>query len=144
MAKEKELRNVPGLNPDDVVVIKRRNYGEEIEVTSGCINTEMDVSAGTGRRNGEKQSLKSNIDIKKAQLMTLVYGIKSGPFMIMDNNNAKSKIEQKIDIVKNLDRETGDFLYNEIEEINGDIVFDKETIKKSEEPSEDETVKTPK
>ena len=139
----KELKNVPGLNPEDVVVIKRRNYGEEVEVTAGCVNTEMDVSAGTGRRNGQKQSLKSNIDMQKLQLLTLVFGIKSAPFLKLNANINKTAKEQKLDIVKNLDRRTGDFLFDEVEKINDDVVFDDETKKKSLVSSEDETATMP-
>ena len=100
--KTKELKNVPGLNPDDVVVIKQMDYGEK-----------SDLGEESSEITFENNKEKVNLSISKLKIYTLVFGVVSGATITKEHTK-----EQKYNFVRKLEPKTGDFLFQEITDFN--------------------------
>jgi hypothetical protein len=104
--QEKELKNVPGLEPEDVVVIKKLGFGSLNELRSKSTNASIN-------RNG---GFNADVDLGKYMKWLVVYGVKSAPFFPGNlTANDKAVVIDK-DLVPS---ETGEFLYKEIQKLNG-------------------------
>lgn len=107
----KELMNIPGLDPLDIVTIKKFKYGDKAKLKSL-------FSISIGQRN----TTNVDVDLGEYQLKILELGIISAPFL-------KPGINIRDYLMNELDGDVGDFLFDAISEYNnlGDI---KETEKK--------------
>lgn len=143
MEKEKELTNVPGLNPDDVVVIKRFSWSQKNKILSKALDISS-TSKAVGR-NVKENNIESKMDLYELRIRTLLYGIKSAPFFIYNAADSNDAMQQKRKIFENdnFAPETGEFLYDAIDKLNADSVINAEVEKKSEESSEVEVAQTP-
>lgn len=90
----KELNNIPGLEPDKVVKIKKFTYGDKNKLTSKCVSINFNTQ-------------KPDFDLASYRTYTLVYGILEAPFNI------------NLEGVENLLPETGEYLFSEILNYNG-------------------------
>lgn len=102
----KEIKNVPGLNPEDVVVIKKYTYGDQAKL--GRKITKLSLNDIKQGKRGEQDS-----DIYAAMIYPLVYGIIKAPFFTPGFNE-----EKKVLAIEELSPETGKFLINEVKEYN--------------------------
>ena len=140
MLKEKELTNVPGLNPEDVVVIKKMSYGQSARLSDKMINLGVQAEVV---RNKPKENLNANVKFYELKIYTLLYGLKSAPFYRLDASSKDSAEVQKLKCIDELEKETGDFLFKEINNLNNSEAITDEVEKKSEESSEEEVKETP-
>ncbi|MFZ5988883.1 MAG: hypothetical protein ACOYWZ_17395 [Bacillota bacterium] len=99
----KELREVPGLNPEDAIVIKKFTYGDKSKLAGKCAKLDL------------KNPNSVDIDIGEYKIWAIVYGVEKAPFFGVGIDKYKA--------VENLPAETGDFLFNEVTQYNnlGDI-----------------------
>jgi len=103
----REIKNVPGLNPEDVVVIKKYTYGEQAKLSQKIARLSIDdIKAG--------KSGASEPDIYAAMIYPLVYGVVSAPFF-----NVGASEAQKVVAIENLEGDTGKFLMEEVKNYNG-------------------------
>ena len=110
MEKERELMNVPGLNSEDKVVIKRLNFGQRNKLIGLSAKVKL-------IKNSEEIG---DMDIEKYKLYSLVFGIKSASFYKYDV--LEKDIEQrKIEAINNLEQETGEYIFSQISELNTPI-----------------------
>ena len=110
--KTKEFTKVPGLEPEDKVIIKRLDYGEKQDVSDEA--TEISII-------NNKQSV--NVKLGKTKIWMLIIGVIEAPFFKGLTTN-----EQKYNVVRGLSQETGDFLFLELNKINAPTM-DEETKK---------------
>jgi len=111
--KTKELTNVPGLKPEEKVIIKRLNYGEKQDLA--------DKSATVSVVNGRE---KVGISLGKTKMWIVLYSILEASFFKGALNE-----EQKYNVIRSLEQETGDFLFAEVHKLNG-TELDEELKKK--------------
>jgi len=112
--KNKTLLDVPGYEGKEVV-IKKFDYGEKLDLQEESLK----VGVIDGKETAE-------VSIGKLKLNTIIQGIVSAPFFTM------ARKEQRIQEVRALEPETGDFLYLAIQKFNEPVV-DAELKKKSED-----------
>ncbi len=115
--KEKVLKNIPELDPEDSVVIKELNYGEQCDL--------MGVSAEI--MSSGKKEMTTKMDFSKFKLYLLAYSIKGVNTknevlqklkQFGEKENTPAIIEQKISIIRSLNRKVGDFLFLEANTFN--------------------------
>lgn len=94
----KELRNVPGLEPDQVVEIKKYNYNDKSALAGKCAKMTM------------KNLQDPEIDIHAYKIFALVYGIKKAPFFGVGIDKEKA--------IQELDADTGEYLFQEVSAFN--------------------------
>lgn len=94
----KTLNNIPGMEPDQEVVIRKFTYGDKNKLSGKCVKVNMN------RPNDLE------VDLENYKTYTLVYGIVSAPFF--------NTTSDKVSAVENLDCDTGDYLLKEITEYN--------------------------
>lgn len=92
-----ELRNIPGLKPEDVVVIKKFTYGDKNRLTGKCVVINF-------------KTQKPEFDVGEYRTYVLYYGIKSASFLDVHTD--------KLKVIEELYPETGEFLFNKILEFN--------------------------
>ena len=120
--REQELKGIPGLREDEVVIIRKYSYGDKCAL--------MGKVAEVGIEGGKEKAvlLTSNL-----RLLGLAYGIKSAPFFPTENIQwdtiglNEPHIERRLPFIKALDAETGDYLFQEIVKFNKSLT---EEIKK--------------
>lgn len=100
MSNTKELREIPGLKKEDVVIIKKFNYGEVAELGEKAARIEV-------VRN---KQMNVGVNIAAYKVFTLVYGISNAPFF--------STGCDKEQLIKNLEKETGEYIFKEITKFN--------------------------
>jgi len=108
----KELKNVPGLKPEDVVVVKEYSYGEQALLASKVAKLSANKVMRMSSDQLEKQ-MEQNYDLYAAQMYPLVFGVSKAPFF-----KEGMSIEQKLEVIFELPKKTGAFLLNEVKEIN--------------------------
>jgi hypothetical protein len=104
---ERSLTNIPGLQPGEVVVIKKFGYASVNQIRSKSVITRVDPST-------KKEEI--IMDIGQYSKWTLVYGIKQANFFIgcLTVNDRASKYDEDV-----IPAETGDYLLAKIKEFNG-------------------------
>ncbi len=124
----KELKEVPGLDPKDVVKIKKFSYGDRADLGELCLNTsnltlpqQNPTFIGKDKDKNMLEIAKQmgmQFNFKNNRLYTLVFGIAEAPFF-----KDGLSVEDKLKIVRDLEFETGNFLFEEISKINnmGDL-----------------------
>ncbi len=100
--KTKELTNVPGLNAEDKVTIKKYNYGEKTDLAN--ISTQVGVIQGRET---------ASVSVGKYKLYALVYAITQAPFF-----EGKKTEDDKYNAIRALEPDTGDFIFKEIQALN--------------------------
>lgn len=102
----KEIKNVPGLNPEDKVVIKKYSYGEQAKLASKIAKVSLSsIRSGKG--------LDGEPDLFAAQIYPLVYGIMKAPFFTHGMSES-----DKVAAIEALDGETGKHLIEAVREYN--------------------------
>ena len=107
MAEIKELTNLPGLNPEDKVIIKKLDFGEASELAGEVVVTDM-------------QTKQQKINMGRAMIFALVYGIKEAPFLVNIPFNKREEV------IRALEPELGKVLFAEINSLNMSV-FNMET-----------------
>ena len=94
----KEIRNVPGLEPEQVVVIKKYNYNDKSALAGKCAKMTLNNMSSP------------ELDIHAYKIFALVYGITKAPFfgVGIDKEHA----------IKELEADTGEFLFKEVSQFN--------------------------
>ena len=90
----KELNNVPGLEHDKVVKIKKFTYGDKNKLSSKCVSINF-------------QTQKPEFNLASYRTYVLVFGIVEAPFGL------------SVEDIDNLLPETGEYLFTEILNYNG-------------------------
>jgi hypothetical protein len=104
---ERTLQNVPGLAPEQIVVIKKLGYAALSQLRSKSVNAKL----GSNMRD-----MDANIDLGQYHKWIIVYGVKSAPFFascITVDDRSKYFDSDSIPA------ETGEFLFKEIQKFNG-------------------------
>ena len=115
MSSEKDIRNIPGLNPDDIVTIKKLGFGTITKLRNKSTNAELAVSGGVN----------ASMLLGEYTKWLIIYGIKKAPFFDKCRNVDERSITIDNDIIETI---TGDYLFKQIQLLNG---FDKvEDLKK--------------
>ncbi len=110
---EKELKEVPGMEKDQIVIIRKFTYGDKCLLGDGIFDISVD---------GGKQ--KVNIKTSNLRFYTVVLGIKSAPFFPGENIQWETiglnqlHIDRRIEQLKRLQVETGDYLFKEVNKFN--------------------------
>jgi hypothetical protein len=106
---EEEVRNIPGLNESDVVVIRKFGY-KSMKKIRNKVEIEVVTDPVTG-----KQSETPHFSFGDLQLAFFVYGIKTAPFFKEGMSDA-----DKIAVVDSDDFDTQivDYLYPKISALN--------------------------
>jgi len=129
MNKE-ELKNIPGLEPEQSITIWKMNYGFKSDLQGET--TGMSMEQG----EGEKMSGSAKMDITKLKILNLVYGIfESSSLNISapkDLGMGLTQVEkdQRTRAIRALSVESGAYIFKKIGEINKDNKEEAETIKK--------------
>jgi hypothetical protein len=127
--KKVSVKNVPGLNADDEVVIWKLNYGMKSDLQGDSIETSMN----------ELGQNKMTINVAKAKQSWLVYGIYESAVMgippLLNPSDPMSEQEKlaRSRVIRNLDTDTAEFLYEKITGLNNSELTEKEkeeTLKK--------------
>lgn len=101
--KTLEITNIPGLNPDDKVVIKKMNWGEKLSITDAATTIEM--------VNNQERVTAS---VKETKLWTLIIGIVEAPFFKdIKNPQERYKILERFE-----DPTPCEYLFKEISNFN--------------------------
>lgn len=125
--EKQDLNNIPGLNPEDKVIVWKMNYGMRSDLQGETHTMHME-------QEGNKQVGKGSIDLKKIKLLTLAYGIFEAPslgikpFRTIDLGMTEEEKVERLKIIRNLEPETGDFLFDKINKFGK--VEDMENLKK--------------
>ena len=105
--KTKELTNVPGLEPTDIVVIKKLGYGSLNKLRGNTTNTNI---------NTQTQKMDVNMNLGEYMKWLVVFGIHKAPFFDKcKDENDKARVIDNDEIEAN----TGEYIYKEIEAFNG-------------------------
>ena len=91
----KELKNIPGLEPEQIVKLRKFNYGDKSKLVSKCLSLNLNTQ-------------KPEFDLESYRLYALYYGLIEAPFLR----------EDKIKSIEEISPETGEFLFTEIVEYN--------------------------
>ena len=120
----KTLSNIPGLKPEDEVVIKKFKYGDKAKIHSSCLDLKISP-------NSQKASV--DFDMGEYKIIVLDRGIVKAPFI--------TQIQSKRKFIENdMEDETGEFLFKEILEYNK--MQDLSDVQKKSEQSLTEEVGT--
>jgi len=112
----KELTNVPGLKPEEIVVIRKYSYGGKTKITQAILNNvgkkeiEMFKQSQLMGKDVDESELLTKVPIEVMRIYPLIYGILKAPFF---NDNISDVEKQKI-IENDLEDDTGSFLLKEI------------------------------
>jgi len=113
-----ELKNVPGLGSEELVIIKKLGYGS--------LNT-LRSKTTTANLNAVNGSVAANIDLGEYMKWVVVFGVKEADFF-----KSCRTFEDRAKYIEkdNLHAETGEYLFKEIQKLNN---FDgvEDTKKKS-------------
>jgi len=105
MVSEKILKNVPGLEPEQEVVIKKLGYGSLTKLRNKCTNASM----------GGNGAVKAQMMFGEYSKWLVIYGIKSAPFF----EKCRSSDDKSLVIDKDLiTPATGDYIFKEIQVFN--------------------------
>lgn len=102
----KEIRGIPGRDPNDVVVIKKYTYGDQSKLAQRLLGQGLSIK-------GMKSTDETKIDAYAAKIFPLVYGIVKAPFF-----QVGMKESDKIKAIEELDPTTGEFLLKAVSEYN--------------------------
>ena len=117
--KTKTLLDVPEFEGKEVV-IKKFNYGNKLDLQEDS----MTIGLKDGKESAE-------VSLSKLKTNTIIMGIVSAPFFTM------AAKEQRLKELRELDPDTGDFLYMAVQEFNTKSVAPE--VKKKLEPSQEGT-----
>jgi len=115
MVNEEVLKGVPGLKPDEEVVIKKLGYGSLTKLRNKCTDSSM-------RQDG---SIAAKVLFGEYSKWLIIYGIKSATFF-----NSCRSVDDRSAVIDSdvIEPETGDYLFKKLQEFNK---FDKvEALKK--------------
>jgi len=106
MGSTKEIKNIPGLDSEEIVVIKKIGFGSLNKLRNKAAVTNADVRTG---------GIQSTLNLGDYHKYSLVYGIKEAKFF----ENCKTA-EDKARVIDEdvIEAETGQFIYNEIQKFN--------------------------
>jgi len=107
MGKIEELTNVPGLDPEQKVVIKKLGMGSLTSLRSKVILTNVQHTNASGAM--------TNVDIGLYTKWILIYGIKEAPFF--DGLRSVDERERAFDS-DCIETETGEYLFQKIQVLN--------------------------
>ncbi len=97
-----ELKEIPGLKPEDVVVIRKFDYGLKSDLSDKA----TEITLVNGRES-------ARLSLSSMKIYTLVYGIIKAPFF-----EGKTEEADKFNAVRGLDSETGDYIFERIGKFN--------------------------
>lgn len=129
MITEKVLKNIPGLKPEDTVMIKRLVFGEKCDLE--------DVVAEVGVNKLNPKQPVSSIKLGRFKIYLLAYAIKSvttidpilNQLKQFENKEVTAQIlAQKLSIVRKLNDEAASFIFEQANLFNGPL----DTVKKNE------------
>jgi len=104
---EKQLSNVPGMKPDDIVIIKKLGYGSLNKLRGKATKSNIDV---------KNQGVNTEMDLGEYMKWIMIYGVVKAPFF----DNCRTNLDREVYIDDDkLSAETGQFLFQEIEKHNG-------------------------
>lgn len=117
MTTTKELLNVPGLEPNQIVTIRKLGFGSLSRIRT---------KAAIASINAKTKSINASVDMGEYMKYVVVYGIVSAPFF----ENATTE-DSKVRVIEQdlVSAQTGEYLFNEIEKFNNMVNID-ETKKK--------------
>lgn len=127
---KKELKNIPGLEPEQTVVIWDMNFGFKSDF-QGEVSDISFSDDGKGKASGT-----AKMNVGKLRIMTLLYGILEAPSLGINLPKdlkmgfSLEEKENRLRAVRCLEKDTGLYIYNEIQNISKDDE-DIETIKKN-------------
>ena len=110
----KELIQVPGLKPEEKVIIKKYSYGDQAKLAAKIAKINI-----KNMQAGLKAMPEAEPDLYAAKIYPLVYGVISAPFF-----PAGASELQKVKAVEGLEQETGEFLLQELNRHNGQVDVD--------------------
>jgi len=112
MGATKELKNIPGLDAEEIVVIKKLGFG-----SLNKLRNKSAIATGDMKTGG----VSANLNLGDYHVYSLVYGIKEAKFF----TNCRTT-EDKVRIINNddIEAETGQFLFDEIQKFNNFIGVD--------------------
>jgi len=120
----KELKNINGLEEKDAVTIWELNYGFKSDLQ--------------GEATIIKVGKETQVNFSKLRIMTLVYGIYESEALgivkpsDMDMGFSPEEKKARIIAVRKIQKEAGNFLYEEINNFNVEV--EPEVLKKSSSP----------
>ena len=114
----KELTNVPGLKPEDVVVIRKYSYGGKTRLlqkfTEGIGAEDLKkLSLAVKSGQVDEEEFGAKVDKYNLRIYPIVFGILKAPFFKPGMSES-----EKISIVEELDDDTGTFIHAEVVEYN--------------------------
>jgi len=105
MVSEKILKNVPGLEPEQEVVIKKLGYGSLTKLRNKCTNASM----------GSNGSVKAQMLFGEYSKWLIIFGVKSAPFFEKCRSvDDRSLVIDNDDVMPS----TGDYVFKEIQVFN--------------------------
>ena len=107
MSEQKELSNIPGLKPEEKVIIKKLGYGTLNKLRGKSAKSDV---------NPNTKHVTMNLDLGEYMKWIIIYGVKQAPFF--DRCRSDEDRERVIDNDE-LEANTGQFLFTEIEKLNG-------------------------
>ena len=112
MGEEKTLENVPGLNPDEKVVIKKLGYGGLTKLRGQSTNSQINPVTG---------AISASLDLGLFSKWMVILGVKEAPFF----KNCKT-VDERESVIDNdtVSSDTGEFLFKSIQEFNNFTGFD--------------------
>jgi hypothetical protein len=104
MEKTKELTGVPGLNPEDVVVIQKLGFGSLSRLRSRVAVANMNKQGGVD----------AHVDLGEYMKWLVIFGVKDAPFFRGMSFDERARFVD----VDGLSTETGEHLFKHIQEFN--------------------------
>lgn len=114
---KQEVKNIPGLEDEDIVVIWKMNYGFRSDLQG-------EISDLNIEQKGNNSSGTAKMDIKKYKILNLVYGIfESQKLGIQPPSDiglglTQQEKEQRTRAIRMLDGLAGTYLFQKIGELN--------------------------
>jgi len=106
MSVTKELKGIPGLNPEESVIIKKLGYGSLSKLRSKSAIPDINVTT---------KKVEMSLNLGEYAKWLIIYGVDQASFF--DKCTNEHDKERVIDNDE-LSAETGEFLFKEIEKLN--------------------------
>jgi len=105
MGSTKELTGVPGLNPEERVVIKKLGFGSLNKLRSRTTVADISIAG----------SVNTKLDLGEYMKWMLIFGIKEADFF-----KGSRTVEDRVQMIDNdiIDSDTGEFILKQIQIFN--------------------------